>query len=67
MTDTSIVEREIFYGARAIADFLGTTEKAVYELIERRQIPYYKIGNRVCARRSHLLAQADALVRQPAA
>ena len=67
MTDTDIPEREIFYGARAIAEFLGVTEKAVYELIERRQIPFYKIGNRVCARRSHLLEQADRLVKMPAA
>jgi excisionase family DNA binding protein len=67
MTDTHIREREIFYGARAIAEFLGVSQKTVYELIERRAIPFYKIGNKVCARRSHLLEQADRLVKMPAA
>jgi hypothetical protein len=41
------------------------TEKAVYHLIERRQIPFYKQGRIVCARRSHLLAQADQSVQMP--
>jgi excisionase family DNA binding protein len=62
MTET----REILRGAKAIADFLGCSEKAVYHLIERDRIPHYRIGRTVCVRRSHLLAQADQLVKTPA-
>jgi excisionase family DNA binding protein len=57
--------REILRGARAIADYLGVSENTVYHMIERRQIPYFKLGRSVCVRRSHLLAQADRLVRAP--
>ena len=63
----AVVEREILRGAREIATFLGCTEKAVYHLIERGRIPYYRIGRTLYARRTHLLAQADQLVTQPAA
>ena len=63
MTDTVTIPREILHGARAIADVLGVTEKAVYHLIERGRIPHYRLGRTICARRSHLLAQADDLVR----
>jgi len=56
-------EREILHGARAIADVLGITEKAVYHLIERGRIPHYRLGRTICARRSHLLAQADKLAQ----
>ena len=58
--------REILRGARAIADYLGVTENTVYHMIERRQIPFFKIGRSVCVRRSHLLAQADKLMQSPA-
>ena len=67
MTDTVTIEREILHGARAIADVLGITEKAVYHLIERGRIPHYRLGRTICARRSHLLAQADRLVSAPTA
>ena len=59
--------REILRGAKAIASYLGVTEHTVYHMIERRQIPYFKIGRSVCVRRSHLLAQADKLMQSPAA
>jgi excisionase family DNA binding protein len=62
-----MIDREILRGAKAIASYLGVTENTVYHMIERRQIPYFKIGRSVCVRRSHLLAQADKLVQSPAA
>ena len=62
-----MIDREILRGAKSIASYLGVTEHTVYHMIERRQIPYFKIGRSVCVRRSHLLAQADKLMQSPAA
>jgi excisionase family DNA binding protein len=62
---TAFCFEEILRGARAIADFLGCSEKAVYHLIERGRIPHYRIGRTICARRSHLLQQADQNLQIP--
>lgn len=50
---------DILYGADAIAEFMyGGKEcrRAVYNLIQNKSIPHFRIGATVCARKSVLLA-----------
>ncbi|MFB2563476.1 helix-turn-helix domain-containing protein [Rhizobium sp. IMFF44] len=51
---------DLLYGARAIAAFLGMTESAVYGLVKKKVLPVFKIGSKVCARKSGLTAWLDA-------
>lgn len=50
---------DILYGADAIAEFMyGSKEsrRAVYNLVQNKRIPHFRIGASVCARKSVLLA-----------
>jgi hypothetical protein len=64
MTDTP--QPEVLHGARAIADFLGVSEKAVYHMAERKRIPTFKLGKTLCARRSSILTAMDKLEQRVA-
>ncbi len=44
---------DLLYGVPAIASFLGLTDAQVYHLA-RGKLPTFKIGGKVCARRSSL-------------
>lgn len=49
---------DILYGADAIAEFMyGTKDsrRTVYNLIQNKSIPHFRIGATVCARKSVLL------------
>lgn len=64
--DTSHVSQEpigddLLRGAKQIADFLKVKERTVYHLIDTEQIPFFKLGGRVCARRSSLARHIEAL------
>ena len=52
---------DLLYGVPAISRFLGLKPAAVYHLVEKRKIPFFKIGKTVCARRAKLLAAFDEL------
>ncbi len=57
---------DLLYGVPAIARFLGLRERQTRELIDAEKVPSFKIGNRVCARRSSLktwLAEQEAKPR----
>ena len=43
---------DLLYGVPAIATFLRMSEPAVYHLSRRADWPGFKIGGKVCARRS---------------
>jgi hypothetical protein len=50
---------DTLYGANAIAKFMyGARDcrRAVYNLIENRRIPHFRLGATVCARKSVLMA-----------
>lgn len=54
---------DLLYGAGPISRFMGLTEKQVRHRIEAGQIPSFKIGGTICARRSSLnswLAEQEA-------
>ena len=64
MTDTSAPETpDLLYGD-SISTFLGVSKRAAYSLIERKRIPFFKIGRTVCARRSKLLAAFEQMEQQ---
>jgi hypothetical protein len=46
----------LLYGASAIASFLGLTERQVRHRVRDGELPTFKIGGTVCARRASLIA-----------
>lgn len=49
---------DILEGARAIAEFIygrGTDPRKAYRAIDAGRLPIFRIGNRLCARRSVIL------------
>jgi hypothetical protein len=50
---------DILYGADAIAEFIHGSKKfrrTIYNLVETKRIPHFRIGAIICARKSVLLA-----------
>ena len=45
----------LLYGALAIAEFLGLTERQVRHRVADGELPTFKIGGTVCARRASLV------------
>lgn len=52
MTDNT--ESDLLYGVPAIATHLGLTDKQVYHLHDQVKLPTFKVGRKVCARKSAL-------------
>jgi hypothetical protein len=50
---------DILHGADGIAAFLYGNEKSrrkIYNLVETKRLPHFRLGNMICARKSVLLA-----------
>ena len=45
---------ELLYGCRLIGEYLGLSYDQAWHLIRRHELPHFRIGRRVCARRSAL-------------
>lgn len=45
-------DADLLFGAKAIAAFLKVTERQVYNLHSTTELPTFKLGAIVCARRS---------------
>jgi predicted DNA-binding transcriptional regulator AlpA len=57
MTDAQTnSETDLLYGVPAIAAYLCMTQPQVYHLHNKGELPTFKIGGKVCARRSTLAA-----------
>lgn len=57
MTDTPIVGEgsfDLLYGRRAIAEYIGLSEGQTQGLLQGGHLPAFKLGGRVCSRRSVL-------------
>lgn len=57
---------DLLYGVPAMSTYLGLTEAAVYHLTRREDFPSFKIGGKVCARRTSLnqwLVEQEARAR----
>lgn len=67
--ETTLTDSDVLYQVSAIAAFLGMPEKAARHRIATGEIPTFKIGRSICARRSTLNAwiaerEATALAAQ---
>ncbi|WP_099186229.1 MULTISPECIES: AlpA family transcriptional regulator [Sphingobium] len=51
---------DLLKGVPEIARYVGKTERATYHLIYNNQIPHFKIGGRIHARKSELEANLRA-------
>ena len=55
MSDASRTdETDLLYGVDRIADHLRMTRRQVYHLHDQGHLPTFKLGGKVCARRSSL-------------
>lgn len=54
--DNDNVAGDMLRGANAIAHFLGFPQRTIYHAVSKGQIPCFRIGEQVCARKSTLLA-----------
>jgi excisionase family DNA binding protein len=55
MTTENLAEiSDLLYGAASIAAFLNIRQRQAYHLIESYGLPTFKVGGKVCARRSTL-------------
>ena len=48
-----------FVGVEGAAEYLSTTPKAIYRLVERRRLPHYKPDGRLLFDRAELRAYAE--------
>ncbi len=55
---------ELLYGCRLIGEYLGLSYDQAWHLIRRHELPHFRIGRRVCARRSALDVWLDDLAVQ---
>jgi len=57
------ISTDLLRGAKGIARFLGMTPRKVYYLTSRHELPVFRLGEELCARRSTLLRHLDELER----
>ncbi len=55
------LRNDLLTGASAIADFMGAETRRTFSLLERGELPGFKLGGRWYARRSTLLAHIERL------
>lgn len=48
------ISDDLVFGATAIARVLGMTRRQIYHAASQSHIPAFKIGNRLCARKTSL-------------
>jgi excisionase family DNA binding protein len=58
---------DLLDGADEIARFTGWSKRRVFYLLEQKQLPAFKVGNKWCARRSTLTEHIQKLERGEAA
>jgi excisionase family DNA binding protein len=49
-----VLKNDLLIGARAAADYTGLTERSIYHMVEKKKIPYRRVGMRIFFRRSEL-------------
>ncbi|QJR19126.1 helix-turn-helix domain-containing protein [Pelagibacterium halotolerans] len=54
------LKNEILDGAGAIAEFLSLPKRTIYHFAENGTIPTFRLGSKIMARRSTLLAWLEA-------
>jgi hypothetical protein len=61
---TEQLNKDLIYGADALAVELGLSKRQVYHAAAAQHIPTFKIGSAICARRSTLLKWIEDQERQ---
>ena len=51
-----MLSEDLIAGAKAAAAFTGLSERAIYHLVEARQLPVIRKGRKLYFRRSELMA-----------
>ena len=51
---------DLLNGVRAISKFTGLPERSIYHAVEAGKLPHFRIGAKICARKSTLLAWVAA-------
>lgn len=55
------LSNDLLDGADAIAEFIGLDRKRVYHLCAQGQLPSFKLGGKLIARKSAILARLEKL------
>jgi excisionase family DNA binding protein len=55
------IKDDLLNGADKIAAYLGVPRTLVYRMADRGELPTFKLGRSICARRSALLRHVAAL------
>ncbi len=63
---TETIGDDLLRGAAKIAHYTGLPRRRIYHLAERKQIPVFRLGSEICARKSTLLRWLDGLEAQAA-
>ncbi len=53
-TELEITPKQMLYGAKAIADFLGIKHRSALHLLSEGHIPHFKLGKMPCQTRGKL-------------
>jgi hypothetical protein len=60
---TTTDELDLLTGAEAIAAFMRVKPRRVYHLVETQQLPVFRLGATLCARRSTLVRWIESMER----
>ncbi|MFG1399902.1 DNA-binding protein [Roseixanthobacter pseudopolyaromaticivorans] len=55
MNDNTPLAQDVLRGADDIAAFLGMEPRAIYHAASRSKLPTFRLGAKICARKSTLL------------
>lgn len=59
---------DLLHGVKAVAAYLNMPPRVAQHRIDKGEVPHFKLGKNICARRSTLnawLAECEAKARQP--
>ena len=56
MTEMLNLSEDLLRGADRIAAYLGTNRRQIYHLVQTGRLPVFRMGAKLCARKSRLLA-----------
>lgn len=59
MTTQPTLSDDLLDGAHEIAAFLGITSRRVYHLAQSRRLPVFRMGAKLCARKSRLIQHIE--------
>ncbi len=58
--NTETLAADILRGARAIGEYTGLPTRQVFYLVEKNELPVFRLGKIICARKSELRRELSA-------